>query len=183
MKYEVGSLMLGASLSLLACGSGSDDNASSVDWANGRGSGACHQWQQSYCELAGKCGSTSSSNCAEQMQAIPCVSDTVAADCATSFATATCSTVPSGCDVADVADKAWAEQACDDLLTMVCTHDANCGSSTAVGACVSRLQSDIDCSKAVGVRLNYESCLSKIKSASCSATLPTECKTLIYISS
>jgi len=168
---------------LLICGcSGSNDNKSAaVDWTAGRGTEACHEWQQAFCELEAKCGSASVATCGSQVQTIQCASDTTAADCATSMAAATCSAMPAGCNSTDVADTAWAKQACIDYLTAMCTHNASCGSSTSVDTCVANQQTTSSCSKAIGVKLNYESCISQINAASCATQLATECASLIYV--
>ena len=167
----------------VGCSSSTDSKSTPVDWTVGRGSAACHEWQQAFCELESKCGTASISTCASQVQTVSCTTDTAAANCATSIAAASCSSFPSGCNVTDIADTAAAVQACTDYLTAGCTHDANCGSSTAVEVCVANLQTTLSCSKAIGVKLNYESCMTQIKSADCSSALPAECKSLIYVSS
>jgi len=167
----------------VACSSSTDSKSTPVDWAVGRGSTACQEWQQAFCELESKCGTASVSTCAGQLQTVSCTTDTAAANCASSIAAASCSSFPSGCNVTDIADTAAAVQACADYLTAGCTHDANCGSTTAVDTCVANLQTSLSCSKAIGVKLNYESCMTQIRSAGCGSALPAECTSLIYVSS
>jgi len=167
----------------VGCSSGNDSKSTPVDWTVGRGTAACHEWQKAFCERQSTCGGVDLVTCANQLQTVTCASDATAANCATSITAATCSTATSGCNISDVADTAWAIQSCTDYLTAACTHDANCGSGIAVDTCVANLQSSSSCAGALGVKLKYESCLAQINAATCTTTLPADCKSLIYIGS
>jgi hypothetical protein len=165
---------------VLACSSGNDSKSNAVDWAAGRGTPACHEWQQAYCNFQAKCLGGDLATCAQQVQTITCISDTTAANCATSIESATCSAVSVACNATDIADAAYAQQQCTDYLTALCTHDANCAGGGEVDSCVASLQTTISCNNAIGVKLNYESCLAQINAASCAGTFPSGCSSLIY---
>jgi len=160
-----------------ACSGGNNStNISSVDWAKGRGDAACHEWQQAYCELVSKCGGVALADCGQQYQGIACNSDTTAANCATSLTAASCSAMPAGCGPTDLADTAPAMAGCNQLYTAICTHNSNCGSATATDSCVSQLQTQNNCSGAIGLELSFETCLAKVAAASCTmSTQPAEC--------
>ncbi|GEM_PF-1718690 len=178
-----GSLVVAWSI-VLGCSSGDDDKkVTAVDWTAGRGSDACRQWQEAFCTSLTECGLTELSQCASQVQTVTCASNQTAADCAAAIEASGCSGVPTGCGSTDIADRGWAREACTDYLTAICTHDAGCGSTVAVADCVANMQDDSNCEQAIGVKLNYEDCLARINSAACSATMPTECRSLIYVAS
>jgi hypothetical protein len=175
MTYRFITVAIISGFALLIGCSNDDNSTPSVDWTIGRGTAACHEWQQAYCELAAKCAGLALTDCARQYQGITCNSDTAAANCATALEAATCVSVPSGCGATDLADTAPAIAGCNQLYTDVCTHDANCGSSTTVDSCVSQMQTQASCDNAIGLELNYETCLAKISAATCTASMPTEC--------
>ena len=174
-------LLFSTVMILLSCsGTNSSNSSPQVDWTKGRGDATCHEWQQAYCEMAAKCAGASASDCAQQYQGIVCNSDTTAANCATTLSSANCSSPPTGCNATDLADATTAVTGCNKLYTAICTHNANCGSSTAVDACVSQLQAQNDCNKAIGLELGFETCLSKLSALACTASeQPAECKNVI----
>ncbi len=170
-------------VTVLGCSSGDDNKPTPVDWTAGRGTAACHEWQESFCTHLTNCGATEMAKCATQVQTLTCASDETAANCATAIEAATCPGIPSGCNSNDIADRTWASAACTTYLTALCTHDANCGSSVTVADCVPKLQTSSNCAQAIGVKLNYEDCLSRINAAACSDAIASECKSLIYVAS
>jgi hypothetical protein len=174
-------LVVTTAIFLFSCsGSNNSNSTPNVDWTKGRGDAACHEWQQAYCELGAKCAGAALSDCAQQYQGIVCNSDTTAANCATTLGAANCSSLPTGCNATDVADATTAVAGCNQLYTAICTHNATCGSTTAVDACVSQLQSQNNCNNAIGLELGFETCLSKVNAAACTATQqPSECKNVI----
>ena len=174
-------LFVTTAMILFSCsGSNNSNSPPSVDWTKGRGDAACHEWQQAYCEMGTKCAGVSASDCALQYQGIVCNSDTTAANCATTLSSANCSSLAAGCNATDLADATTAVAGCNQLYTAICTHNANCGSATAVDACVSQLQSQNDCSKAIGLELGFETCLSKVNAATCASTeQPSECTNVV----
>lgn len=174
-------VLLTTAMILFSC-SGKDDSNSSaqVDWTKGRGDATCHEWQRAYCEMGNKCAGMSIGTCAQQYQGMVCKSDTTAANCATTLTSSNCSSPPTGCNAADLADPTMAVAGCNQLYTAICTHNANCGSPTAVDACVSEMQGQNDCNKAIGLELSFETCLSKVNASSCTATeSPSECEKVI----
>ena len=175
-------LSLAFSISPLGC-SGKDTSpaAPPTDWSAGRGSAACREWQRSFCEYAAKCGSTTLVSCATQMQQLSCNSDTNASNCATSLDAAACGAAPIGCNMTDIVDSAPAVQGCNDLLTAVCTHDSNCGSTPAIATCVTQQLTSLNCSNAIGLALNYQDCLSKLNTAACTASFPKECNDVVLL--
>jgi len=165
---------------LFSCSGSNNSSSPNVDWSKGRGDAACHEWQQAYCEVGAKCAAAALNDCANQYQGIVCNSDTTAANCATTLGSASCSALPAGCNATDLANATTAVAGCNQLYTAICTHNANCGSPTAVDACVSQLQAQNDCNKAIGLELGFETCLSKVNAAACSASeQPSECKNVI----
>jgi len=180
-KCSIGAL--GLAFLILGC-SESGGDGSSVDWTKGRGSAACHDWQEGYCQLVKDCAGTAISTCADQVQTLACATDAVASNCAAQFAKGSCGSLNSGggCSPLEVVDAAVAVHACNDYLTAVCTHNATCGSAVDVATCVATLQGSLSCAKAIGAKLNYETCMQEIGALSCSGTIPPGCTQLIYVS-
>jgi len=165
---------------LFSCSGSNNSSSPNVDWSKGRGDAACHEWQQAFCEVGAKCAAAALNDCANQYQGIVCNSDTTAANCATTLNAASCGALPTGCNATDVTDPTAAVAGCNQLYTAICTHNTTCGSATAVDACVSQLQSENNCNNAIGLELGFETCLSKVSAASCTATqLPSECTNVI----
>jgi len=171
------SFLLIASNLVLSC-SGKDNTPSTpaIDWTAGRGTAACREWQRAFCELAAKCGTTTLTACANQMQQIACNSDATAASCATSLDAATCAAPPASCNMTDVLDATPAIQGCNDFLTAVCTLDTKCGSTTPLDTCVTQQLTTINCANAIGLALDYQDCLTQINAAACTSTaMPAVC--------
>ena len=152
--------------------------AASIDWTIGRGSTACHAWQQAICDYFVKCNAVDLTTCANEIQSISCDSDTTATRCATALESASCNNAPTNCSLTAVVDTAPAIQGCSDLCQATCAHDVTC--NAAVNQCQNRCERQVGCSSAVGITLDLEACITAIGSASCSTpALPAICSGVI----
>jgi hypothetical protein len=157
----------------LACGSGSSGGTP----AKGRGSTACNQWQVAICAWASRCNSATAGECQEQANAISCISDQKATDCANAFNSASCGAPPAGCDIKDLPDPAPALAACQQFLDELCAAQIRCAPTTTAEQCHQVIDAQTDCSKMIGVKLSFEQCISEIRVLSCTATeAPASCK-------
>jgi hypothetical protein len=165
------------------CGGSTGTSGGGSGAATGRGSAACQDWQKAVCGFIVGCGAATQSTCDGNYQTIACKSDAQAASCTAKFRSATCQTPPAGCDLSDLGDPAPAVKACNDYLDAACKANERC-SGTAAADCRATVGGGIDCSKAIGVGLSFETCMSELGSMSCSAgTFPTACKGSIKVSS
>lgn len=165
---------------LMGCNS-ADDN--SYVRPTGRGSTACQAWQKAVCDFAAvRCGIVAETVCVDTYYSITCNSDATAQSCTSAIQAATCTTgLPAGCNIDDLVDPAPAVTACDNLLTAVCNKVAECGGGT-VEACVTKQQTQTDCSTAVGYTARYEVCLSDVSKMTCTtASQPASCENVIKI--
>ena len=143
----------------------------------GRGTAACQDWQDAICDFgAGRCGALDRARCDEQYQGVTCRSDSAASDCSNAFNTAPCTGAPAGCDLSDIADPAPAQQACEALVARVCERQMECDAATTIESCTTMLLMALPCDTAIAYTLAYESCLTAIDTASCTAaSLPDVC--------
>jgi len=163
---------------LLAC---SSDDGHGYTRPVGRGSAACQAWQKAFCDFAAvECGLTTEASCVDTYYAVSCNSDANAQNCATQLDNSTCNMgMPAGCNLTDLADPAPAVTACNNMLTAYCAKGASCGKTTA-DACLALMQSQLDCTKAIGYTANYESCMSGIANLACTASAsPATCDGVI----
>jgi hypothetical protein len=145
----------------------------------GRGTLACNQWQQAFCDWVGRCNPPAQSECETQAPAIQCTTDQAAQTCADQIKASDCTTFPAGCQLLDLADPAPAIQACNDFIDALCTRSEECEPGSR-DACVTDVTSTIDCSAAIGFKLSYEQCISQVRTLDCAATqLPTSCDRVI----
>ncbi len=185
-RFSTSCLLVASAWLLNCCGNSNSSNTTpSVDWTAGRGTAACHEWQQSFCNWASRCSLQDMTTCAAQMQQLECSSDTTAADCATSFDSAACTAMPAGCNVTDaIVNTAPAIQSCNDFQSAFCTKAVGCGAYSSAADCLTQAQSSLDCSKAVGVGLSYSTCITQVNALTCtSSDLPASCKDVILLQS
>src|SRR5262249_30632209 len=116
----------------LSCSSPSNNGSSGPV---GRGTAACNQWQTAICGWVTRCGAPLGTACAEQADAISCISDQKAQDCATALNGAGCTAPPAGCDLSDLADPAPAITACNQFTDELCAFEVRCDSTVTSDAC------------------------------------------------
>jgi hypothetical protein len=145
----------------------------------GRGSDACNAWLNAFCDFSTKCNPTSASDLCESAKGIDCQDDAAANDCAKNIAAASCQTFPKGCAASDLADAASAKRSCLAWYDALCDAHARCGADKA--SCVAALSADTSCDRAIGMRLDYENCVTEMQSIECGANLPAECMGLVVV--
>jgi hypothetical protein len=164
---------------LVSC---SSDNGSTYVRPKGRGSAACQAWQKAFCDFAAlDCKAVSEAQCVDTYYTITCNSDEKAQSCATAIDNASCSSDPiTGCNIDDLADPAPAVAACNSLLDAICKKEStDCGQGT-IEQCMTTLQAQLDCSKAIGYAASYETCLSDLAKMACNApSMPGSCTDVI----
>ena len=147
----------------------------------GRGTAACRQWQDSVCDWATRCQAIARENCDKQFQGVTCKSDEAAMKCANAFDKAGCNSAPSRCSLSEIADPLPAERACDKLAGMFCQRSVECGISATEQDCLDR--EEVDCSRSVAYKLDYESCIDQIEEIECQIVrLPQICEAVIISS-
>jgi hypothetical protein len=167
---QAASYMLVSATLALACSSPSTPAA-----PKGRGTPACNEWQTAIVSWASKCG-TSTASLQDQALGITCSSDQTALDCATAFNAAACTALPPGCQLRDLADPAPAAAACQQFIDETCTATVRCDPSTTSDLCHQQASTKVDCTKAIGVKLSFEQCISELKAISCQASMtPASC--------
>lgn len=158
-------------LLLLACGDeGGGGDGTGASGPPGRGTVACQDWQDAICDLAAdECGGVSRAVCDDQYKAFECLSDEQASACANELQQATCVGVPAGCDYADIADPAPAIAKCEAVVGAVCELSIRCGVERTLDDCVQMAPEmlGITCSQALGVALEYETCIERLANAPC----------------
>jgi len=148
--------------------------------SEGRGSETCHQWQDSVCDWADRCGALERHECDAQFQAVTCKSDESASKCAEAFDRASCSVVADRCGLDEVADPAPATRACDTLMNRFCERVVTCGARANVSDCVTNVMTNVDCSLSVAYTLEYEDCLARVNQMQCDVlVLPEVCDNVI----
>jgi hypothetical protein len=172
-------------LAALAVGcKGDDDDGAAASCplpADARGTAECHRWQTAICAFGGKCNSLEQCKCIEQASGIECISDAEATRCADVLESATCTDTGSlnGCDLSQMASPAPAQAGCQLYLTRVCETAERCGSGPAA-TCVQELMGtgtgQVDCSRAIGLKLSFEQCIEELQALACTAEeLPKSC--------
>lgn len=155
----------------LGCSSGGGNGAPA-----GRGTPACNQWQSAVCEWITKCQVSGAATTCEQLKGIACKSDAEAQRCATAVASASCTSPPANCNIADLADPVPAKKACEDFQAAACQRNEECQPGTR-DACLEQIKGTLDCSVVIGVALAYEQCMTEIKTVACTSTTgPDSCK-------
>jgi len=117
-----------------------------------------------------RCSVLNATQLQEQVNGVSCISDAKAQACADAFKEAPCTGVPAGCDQFAVADPAPALAACQKFIDTDCSRAMRCTPALTADACQAQSAASIDCSKAVGVKLSFEQCLSELGALSCQAT-------------
>jgi hypothetical protein len=166
---------------LPACG---DDSAQDEAAHRGRGSVACQDWQDAVCDLASdRCGAIDRATCDAQYQGVVCRSDELASQCSNALNEASCTSAPLGCDVTDLADRAPAVAACNELLDAICARQARCGLDQPLQECLAeqRAQLGFDCQDALAVDLRYEQCLSMLEPDGCAPVMGATCAGVIRV--
>src|SRR5689334_9549953 len=150
----------------LSSGCGSDGGNSPPP---GRGSPACNEWQSAYCGLVNKC--QGSAQACEQVKSIYCKSDMEAQRCASALNAATCTAgPPAGCDAIDIADPAPAQKSCADMQNALCQRNEECQPGTR-DACLTQINDTLNCSKAIGIALAFEQCMTETAKISCTSPM------------
>ena len=168
-------------LLLSSCSSDPDGAADDANDAGavGRGSPACHEWQQAYCEWNSACENPSVA--CEQVKGIYCKSDEDAQRCATAMTSSACSELPAGCDVGVLADRGRAQKACEDFAESFC-HRLDACSTTAHDPCIEEVKLVLDCKRALGVTLSYEQCMSSVPNMDCKTlAVPPTCRGVLLL--
>lgn len=183
MRY--GSMLLAVLCAVAGCG-GDDADEPSRPRSNGRGSDACRSWHDAYCDYMVACGDIERAVCEEDIQGITCNGDPYATRCANAFNDATCITSNgfdlSTCDALVVADPEPAQVACNDLLDALCDHLVTCGTFASQGECLDVQRTALDCDKAIGHALRYDTCVSDIEALVCPEdALPASCAGVIKL--
>jgi hypothetical protein len=165
---------------LSACSSDPDGATDDADaGAVGRGSAACHEWQKAYCDWNTTCNGPSAA--CEQVKGIYCKSDDDASRCAAAMPSATCPALPADCDVGVIADRSWAQKACEDFAASFCARVDACLTGTEE-PCMDQVKSVLDCVKALGVTLSYEQCMSSVPNMDCKTlTVPPACRGVLLL--
>ena len=161
----------------LALGCSDDDPSPPA----GRGSAACHEWQAAYCGLLiNKCMAANAA--CDQIKSIACKSDDEARRCVGVLnAQSSCAAPAVSCDIGAIADPAPALKACEDFGNALCARNEECQSGSR-DACLEQFKGMVTCSKAVGVALSFEQCLTDVPTISCAApTTPDSCKAVILV--
>jgi hypothetical protein len=165
-------VLLSVSL-LVACSSTSSGNGTPP---KGRGTAACNGWQTAICSWASRCGSPTAAECQDQANAVSCISDQKANDCANAFNTASCAGPPSSCDIKDLADPAPAMASCQQFLDELCAAQVRCDPTVTAEQCHQVIDPKTDCSRMIGVKLSFEQCIADIRALQCTATAaPASC--------
>jgi hypothetical protein len=159
--------LLWATIAIASC-SGSSGGTPT----KGRGSPACNQWQIAICGWASRCNSPSAGECQDQANAISCISDQKATDCANAWTSAACGAPPSGCDIKDLSDPAPALAACQQFLDELCATQVRCAPTTTAEQCHQVIDARTDCTKMIGAKLSFEQCITEIRALLCTATEP-----------
>ena len=78
--------------------------------------------------------------------------------------------------MSDMADPAPAIQACNQLISTLCTKWSTCPGGVPVDQCVATESSTVNCSAAIGYTLGYEKCMADIQANDCNtASFPATC--------
>jgi hypothetical protein len=159
--------------------------ACTSDTSPGRGSSACHDWQDAICDYAAdRCNAMTRAMCDSQYQAVTCKSDKQASSCADQFNDSSCGRASASCDIDGVADPAPAANACDQLVQSFCARSVACGVSDTQDDCLATpIVQGIDCTKAIAYRLAFETCIKQIETLVCAAELdlPEICSDVIIL--
>lgn len=137
--------------------------------AGERGTAECKRWHAAICDFAARCGVFSHCMCIDQASAIACASDAQATSCADQLESASCSSPPSGCDLTDLADRTVAQAGCELFIDTACAADQRCtGSDPAT--CTAELETQIDCTRAVGLKPAFDQCIAELQVIECTAS-------------
>jgi len=168
---------LATTLLLLGCSASAPDQRAD----QGRGSEACRIWQDAVCDhFADECDAVDRSVCDEQYQSVTCRSDEVARSCTRMLRGADCGEARPDCLIDGVANPEPAQAACDSLVESFCERSTVCGVSTSKQSCLDSSSNLIQCGRAVGYQLSFESCLEEIPNIDCSILqLPEPCDDVI----
>ena len=163
---------------MLSCARGPSDQRAD----QGRGSESCRIWQDAVCDhFADECGVVNRTLCDRQYQSVTCRSDEVADRCADMLRSSDCGEARPDCLIDGVANPEPAQAACDSLVDTFCERSAACGASDSKETCKSSSSMLIQCGRAVGYQLTYESCLEEIPNIDCGGVLqlPEPCSDVI----
>jgi hypothetical protein len=181
-NYRVGfRLLVVLGTTWIGCG---DKEGGGADAPPGRGSEACRDWQDAVCDfVSDECGVITRSDCNRQYQGVVCKSDQAASDCSNMINEATC-TMPfaQSCDLAAVADPKPAIEKCEAFMDEVCEWQYGCDPSMTVEDCKTEFQTRIDCSKALAIKLAYETCMTELSALMCTAqAVPSSCNGVVLV--
>ena len=168
---------LAIALLLLGCTGGSDNRRAD----QGRGTEACRIWQDAICDhFADECDYVDRGVCDRQYQSVTCRSDDIADRCTDMLRSASCGEARPDCLIEGVANPEPARAACDSLIEIFCERSTACGVSDTTEKCQSSSDMFVQCGKAVGYQLSYETCLEEIPNISCDVLqLPEQCSDVI----
>jgi hypothetical protein len=153
---------------------GDDDGAKQPA---GRGTPKCNEWQSAVCGWVARCQGPAI--LCDQVRSITCKSDSEAQRCASGLAAASCSEPPAQCDVGNIADPAPAKKACEDFLGAFCQRSEECQAGSR-DTCLDQLKTTLDCSRAIGVNLAFDRCMTDIPKTTCAAmNLPPACQQVL----
>jgi hypothetical protein len=146
----------------------------------GRGTPACNEWQAAYCNLIARCQGAAS--VCDQVKGVTCKSDAEAKRCAGELASASCAAPPTTCNIIDIADPAPAKKGCESFEDAFCKRIDECQPG-AKATCLNDVKTTLDCSKAIGITLAFDSCMASVPKIACvSPALPDVCKGVLLLS-
>ena len=147
----------------------------------GRGSETCRIWQDAVCDhFSDDCGFVNRRICDDQYQSVTCRSDDVARKCTERLESADCGDTKPDCLIEGVANPEPAQAACDSLVHSYCERSTACGASPNMQSCVDDSTELVQCGKAVGYQLSFETCLEEIPNIDCDLLeLPAPCSDVI----
>jgi hypothetical protein len=116
------------------------------------------------------------------VKGVTCKSDAEAKRCASELAAATCSALPTTCNIIDIADPAPAQKGCTEFEDAFCKRIDECQSGSKE-TCLSEVKMTLDCSKAIGITLAFGTCMGEVPKIACaSPALPEVCRGVLLLS-
>jgi hypothetical protein len=146
------------------------------------GSSTCATWQDAMCDFGvDRCQLLADrASCDDDYRSIRCKSDAAAQACLDKLAAATCGTALPECSFAAVADPAPAIAACNNFVSEICARARQCDPTLTAEACDTQTRQGIDCSLAIGVTADFNSCISAVRTMDCNASaLPSVCQGVV----
>ena len=138
-----------------------------------RGTPACQRWQDAYCDFAAdRCGVLDRGLCDLQGEGVVCLEDRRADLCVDVLANTSCTVVPVGCEVYDVADPEPAVELCEQYFLALCESNVRCQLFDSVEECLDYPFFDFDCRRALSITLDFEPCVEQLEVRACDAAVP-----------